>query len=439
MKKRSTSQPESYRDFDRLGRTENRGELDDFVDYFAPTEDPVLGPETKHRKKTKPRTKSSDTHTEPQYSKAPEGDDDLNLAPLLSEEGKGDKRAEIPHGQESAPEGQIGEGQGAGANAPAATPRKHGKPRRTVLMPATEFNKIWLAGETFETLSDEQISRMSDEQCNKLLDREQEHQAQLLKDKTLRARRHQQQLLLEKRRQAEIEAQMVAQKEEDEMLLAREQRMKLEAEMKLMEQRQTAQMRDIRREWYRLEEETNQQTHRLVDPPFYFEEDCRLRIDKFQFTGASGTSRFSSQGQNEPRKKTAMVSAPTSEFISDQELDPTDPGKGTDTLRTNVSESAKRLADTDKLFDCSVTGVKSLQQHGLWLHNLQKSDQLRNVEERGRTQTRTTPPYGLSKTRLQDKGRMRGTPQESNTRDRSGETKEEKIKSGITERAEASV
>lgn len=53
--KRSTSQPESYRDFNHVGRTdrekEEKGESDVFMEYYAPSEDPVLGVEGKAKKK----------------------------------------------------------------------------------------------------------------------------------------------------------------------------------------------------------------------------------------------------------------------------------------------------------------------------------------------------------------------------------------------------
>lgn len=443
--KRSTSQPESYKDFDRSGRTstENKGEGEDFIDYFAPSEDPVLGSETKGKKKLRARAKSAeaeevipDNTEELVVPEVPEKEDSFSM--------EGDKNSGV--GKHVA----IHSTETVSAVAPEIIPRAPKTPKkankRKNTMSTTDFNKLMNSGATLDSLSDEQIARLSEEQFNLLLDGEKHIQEQIERDRVVRARRHQQMLAREERMRAETESRMIEQKQEEELLLARENRLRLEAEAKVAEQKRQEEFLFLQQQRIRLEQESRSTSSRLV----HSAETDEFRSDssqKFQFLRP--TSVLPSEPEVAVNKNPVRVGIQNKSTLSSV----TGPAAGQsetdmnldrlfashDEARLDLSETAKRLADDENLYDCSATGVKSLQQHGLWLHD-KRAEQ--NKLERGRSSVRTTPPYGISKKKHHDEmasGPFNPDQTTLQNREKTGESKEEKIKSGITEKAEASV
>lgn len=449
--KRNTSQPESYRDFDRSGRTSNdKGEGEDFVDYFAPSEDPVLGSEAKSKRKTRAKSKSVET----------EEDTLVEVTALVPGKEIHDKIQTEKNLKETEHVGvQSGVTVGAGALEQVAlapkTPKKTNKKKNT--MSSTDFNKLLNSGTTLDALSDEQLARLSEEQFNLLLDGERDIQEQLERDRIIRARRHQQMLAKENRMRVETELRMAEQKQEEELLLAQENRLRLEAEARLSEQKRREEFLLLQQQRIRIEQESRTANARLVDSELSEVEANRttqIRSEppqKFQFirpnlvSSSEQDTRMnrSSSRSSGSKKNNASSGRGTGLSQSDTEMNLDRLFGGPEETRMDLSESAKRLAEDENLYDCSVTGVKSLQQHGLWMHGKHtETGAAQDVTDRGRSLVRTTPPYGISRQKHGEDTMARSfdsDPASSQKRENPGELKDEKIKSGITEKAEASV
>lgn len=465
--KRNVSKPGSYKEFDKSGRDmdkdkeSNTGQSE--LEIFAPTEDPDLGLESKLKKRNKSRKdrveeeESSELGPDiPEKELAIEREiqsrkRDDNVTKELTKNGEShDAGADIRvdavmHDQDN--EQALGAGalgmsalQSVGAlgtNAlqgeperkkPAKTPRK-AKAKKNMVSTA-EFAKILASGTTMSMMSDEQLARLSEEQFNQILNQEQDMQEQLARDRTVRARRHQQKLLHEKRLKEEAENRLQEQRFQQEMAEIQQARQRAEAEML----QPLTDHRSVQR--FEYERQDNNVSADRFPGAFSVPSDSP---SKFRFTTQTGNTKF--RGVKAPASSTAVrpteqpliTACDASEFAEAQNAEE---HQNINTRRLQLTESAKQLADDSNLFDCSITGVKALQQHGLWLDDqtrthLPPNRDIQMNKDRARSRVRTTPPYGLSK------GRQ--TVIENQAADKSGESKEEKIKSGITEKAEASV
>lgn len=467
--KRSVSQPSSYREFDKAGKNSSAGkdiQGESEMDFFAPTEDPVLGSEIKNKRRNKSRRAEGEESPE-RLAHAPSipekeaaiaqeitarTNDDIQAKKITEQDGVShvplqDIRVESAMCDDS--NASTGASLGAQALAIAAdkgvadnekkrtgkTPRKAKNKKNT--MSAVEFTKVLASGTTLDMMSDEQVARLNEEQFNQLLDNEYEQQEQRNRELMVRARRHQQMIMREKRLKEQAELDLQEQRLQHEF--AEVQRARQQAEMEA--RRPTPVTRSVLSSF-----EVESELMNVAEKPSALVEEP---TERFQFMPQSGVQTQFAQ-RTGGRKPSASLGGPDG-LRSNQGRHifsrPSQDAEGVETLEQNqrylpnaqLAESAKQLADERNLYDCSVTGVKALQQHGLWSEdppNRTTATAGGMSDERARSRLKNTPPYGLSKGK-QMTASASGQP--TAPMDIAGEFKEEKIRSGITEKAEASV
>lgn len=433
------------------------GENDDLIVMHAPTEDVDLGNETAAKKKNKADEGKKATDMDIHTLIDPEKD--------IRSEAKMAGSSEISHDDPVDNNGTdvsalmhdpVEPLTGAGASAPkkSKTPKKT-KAKKHNYISQIEFGKIMSSGTTLDMMSDEQIARLSEEQFNQLLDQEKDKQEQLARERTVRARRQQQAMARERRLQEEAKTELQERKFELEMQAMQNNRRRIEQQVEHAREN----TRSVENTLFTFDtQESNRVRFHTPEPTAQaFPHDQTMGDSagvlppvrsessppKFQFTAPNTPMLGANRGRGTRRVASTWSRSDLGANAIDQSNDPgmttsrvtldTNPF-GTQVFDRSVSDK-KTLSDTvkqltsDNLYDCSITGVKALQQHGLWLNSdTQPPNRDRHISgERGRTATRT-PPYGLSK-------RPHGTDYAATyTRDRSGESKDEKIRSGITER-----